>query len=83
MYDMDVGYSLKNSTPSVIAYWNSSDIYIIEDFSQLSLGNSGFGFGSLFSINFKLDFYCREQQIGLETMDNIGMRKGSIGVLNT
>jgi hypothetical protein len=36
MYDMDVGYSLKNSTPSVIAYWNSSDIYIIEDFSQLS-----------------------------------------------
>ena len=29
MYDMDVGCSLKGSTFSVIAYWDSFDIYII------------------------------------------------------
>ncbi len=33
---MDVGCSLKGSTASVIAYWDSFDIYIIQDFSQLS-----------------------------------------------
>jgi hypothetical protein len=36
MYDMDVGCSLKGSTFSVIAYWDSFDIYIIKDVSQLS-----------------------------------------------
>jgi hypothetical protein len=29
MYGMDVGCSLKGSTASVIAYWDSFDIYII------------------------------------------------------
>ncbi len=33
---MDVECSLKGSTASVIAYWDSFDIYIIYDFSQLS-----------------------------------------------
>ena len=32
---MDVGCSLKGSTTSVIAYWDSFDIYIIKDFSKL------------------------------------------------
>jgi len=29
MYDMDVGCTLKGSTASVIAYWDSFDIYFI------------------------------------------------------
>ncbi len=33
---MDVECSLKGSTASVIAYWDSFEIYIIYDFSQLS-----------------------------------------------
>ncbi len=33
---MDVGCSLKGSTASVIAQWDSFHIYIIYDFSQLS-----------------------------------------------
>jgi hypothetical protein len=32
---MDVGCSLKGSTASVIAQWDSFHIYIIYDFSQL------------------------------------------------
>ena len=38
---MDVGCSLKGSTASVIAQWDSFHIYIIYDFSKLSqiLGN--------------------------------------------
>ena len=33
---MDMGCSLKDSTASLIAYWDSFHIYIIYDFSQLS-----------------------------------------------
>ncbi len=33
---MDVGCSLKGSAASVIAYWDSFDIYIIYDFRELS-----------------------------------------------
>ena len=33
---MDVGYSLKGATTSVIAYWDSFHTYIIYDLSQLS-----------------------------------------------
>ena len=33
---MDVGCSVKGSTASVIAYWDSFDNSIIKDFSQLS-----------------------------------------------
>jgi hypothetical protein len=33
---MDMGCSLKGSTASTIAYWDSFHIYIIYDFSQLS-----------------------------------------------
>jgi hypothetical protein len=36
MYDMDVGCSLKGSTASTIAEWDSFYIYIIYDFNQLS-----------------------------------------------
>ena len=36
MYDIDVGYSLKGSTASMIAYWDHLHTYIIYDFSQLS-----------------------------------------------
>ncbi len=36
MYDIDVGYSLKGSTASMIVYWNHFHTYIILDFSQLS-----------------------------------------------
>ena len=36
MYDIDVGYSLKGSTASTIAYWDSFYTYIILDFSQFS-----------------------------------------------
>jgi hypothetical protein len=36
MYDLDVGCSVKGSTASVIAYWDSFDNSIIKDFSQLS-----------------------------------------------
>jgi len=36
MYDMDVGCSLKGSTASTIALWDSFHIYIIYDFNQLS-----------------------------------------------
>ena len=33
---MDLGCSLKGSTASLIAYWDSFHIYIIYDFSKLS-----------------------------------------------
>jgi hypothetical protein len=33
---MDMGCSLKGSTASTIAYWDSFHIYIIYDFSKLS-----------------------------------------------
>ena len=36
MYDIDVGYSLKDSTASVIAYWDHFHTYIIYDFSKHS-----------------------------------------------
>jgi hypothetical protein len=36
MYDIDVGYSLKGSIASMIAYWDHFHTYIILDFSQLS-----------------------------------------------
>jgi hypothetical protein len=36
MYVIDVGCSLKGSTASTIAYWDSFDIYIIYDFRELS-----------------------------------------------
>ena len=38
---MDMGFSLKGSTASMIVYWDSFHIYIIYDFSKLSqiLGN--------------------------------------------
>jgi hypothetical protein len=36
MYDMDMGCSLKGSTASLKAYWDSFHIYIIYDFSELS-----------------------------------------------
>jgi len=45
--------------------------------------NSGFGSLFLFSVKFKLYFYCQDQQIGSETTDNLGMRKISIGGINT
>ena len=35
-YDMDMGCSLKGSTASLKAYWDSFHIYIIYDFSKLS-----------------------------------------------
>jgi hypothetical protein len=34
---MDVGCSLKGSTPSTIAYWDHFHIYIIYDYRELSL----------------------------------------------
>jgi len=36
MYDIDVGYSLKGSTASMIAYWDHFHTYIIYDISKLS-----------------------------------------------
>jgi hypothetical protein len=36
MYDIDVGCSLKGSTPSTIVSWDHFHIYIIYDFRELS-----------------------------------------------
>jgi hypothetical protein len=36
MYAIDVGYSLKGSTASMIGYWDHFHNYIIYDFSKLS-----------------------------------------------
>jgi hypothetical protein len=40
MYDIDVGCSLKGSAASTIAQWDHFHTYIIQDFSQLSSGES-------------------------------------------